>query len=220
MELVEATRKRLATETKARIVKEKERLQARNTLSDGKLEDAKEEAAREHQVMIRDKKRIVEKTIRETMREQRERFDEEQELAKGDLKTQLTEKYDKKEKKLDNESKQLKQEYEEKRANYVEDTKISFDQEKSAIQRQMDKEWRDEQAAFENEEQEATEGQTAILKQIEEAKEKVKKLTQRHKDLDKQLRREQTEVEDFRVDKKIKLQEFNDQKLARQSNAQ
>ena len=105
MELVEATRKRLATETKARIVKEKERLQARNTLSDGKLEDAKEEAAREHQVMIRDKKRIVEKTIRETMREQRERFDEEQELAKGDLKTQLTEKYEKKEKKLDKESK-------------------------------------------------------------------------------------------------------------------
>ena len=83
--------------------------------------------------MLRDKKRIVEKTIRETMREQRERFDEEQELAKGDLKTQLTEKYEKKEKKLDKESKQLKQEYEEKRANYAEDTKISFDQEKNTI---------------------------------------------------------------------------------------
>ena len=41
----------------------------------------------------------------------------------------------------------------------------------------MEKEWRDEKAAFESEEQEATEGQTAILKQIEEAKEKVKKLT-------------------------------------------
>ena len=76
-------------------------MRARNIMSDGKLEDAKEEAHREHQVMIRDKKRIVEKTIRESMREQRERFDEEQELAKGDLKNQLTEKYEKKEKKLD-----------------------------------------------------------------------------------------------------------------------
>ena len=38
-------------------------------MSDGKLEDAKEEVQRENQVMIRDKKRIVEKTIRESMRE-------------------------------------------------------------------------------------------------------------------------------------------------------
>ena len=40
----------------------------------------------------------------------------------------------------------------------------------------MEKEWRDEKAAFEDEEQEETEGQNAILKQIEEAKEKAKRL--------------------------------------------
>ena len=40
----------------------------------------------------------------------------------------------------------------------------------------MEKEWKDEKAAFENEELEENEGQNAILKQIEEAKEKAKKL--------------------------------------------
>ena len=185
MELVEQTRARLANETKSRIARERERSQAKGLISDGKLEDAKEEMHREHQVAIRDKKRVVEKTIRDSMREQRERFDEEQELAKGDLKSQLTEKYEKKEKKLDQETKLLKKEYEEKRALYGEDMKAGFEQEKTRIKRQMEKEWKEEKAAFENEEQEATEGQTAILKQIEEAKDKVKKLEQRHKELDR-----------------------------------
>ena len=34
------------------------------------------------------------------------------------------------------------------------------------------------------------------------------------------MKREQTEVEDFLIDKKIKLKEFNDQKVTSQSNAQ
>ena len=97
---MEQTRIRLETETTQRIAREKERQKLRNTTTDGRVEDAREEAHREHQVMLRDKKRIAERTIRDTMREQREKFDEEQELAKGDLKNQVSEKYEKKQKKL------------------------------------------------------------------------------------------------------------------------
>ena len=57
------------------------------------------------------------------------------------------------------------------------------------------------------------------MKQIEEAKDKVKKLQQRQKEIDKQLIREQTEVEDFLIDRKIKHKQLNDEKMSRQSNA-
>ena len=87
---------------------------------------------------------------------------------------------------------------------------MNFEQEKTQIQRQLEKEWQEEKKAFQSEEQEETEGQNAILRQIEDSKEKYKKLTQRHAELDKSVKREQTYSEDLLIDKKIKLKELSD----------
>ena len=65
MELVKQTKERLKKETKARVEKERERQKARNSITDNRLEDAKEEVLREHQVNLREKKRLAEKTYRE-----------------------------------------------------------------------------------------------------------------------------------------------------------
>ena len=48
MELVQKTRERPEKETKQRIDKERERQKARNSMTDNRLDDAKEEALREH----------------------------------------------------------------------------------------------------------------------------------------------------------------------------
>ena len=77
MELVRQTKERLKNETKAKVEKERERQKARSAMTDNKLEDAKEEAQREHQIALREKKRIAEKTYRDQIREQREKYEEE-----------------------------------------------------------------------------------------------------------------------------------------------
>ena len=48
MELVKQTKERLKKETRARVEKERERQKARNSMTDNRLDDAKEEALREH----------------------------------------------------------------------------------------------------------------------------------------------------------------------------
>ena len=61
---------------------------------------------------------MAEKAYRDQTREQRENFEEEQEAAKKDLKIQLADKYEKKEKKLELDSKQIKREFDKKRTDY------------------------------------------------------------------------------------------------------
>ena len=64
---------------KVRLQRDRERERARAAGDNHELEDAKDEVLREHDTRIRERKRQVEKGIRESIKQQRERFDEEQE---------------------------------------------------------------------------------------------------------------------------------------------
>ena len=78
-EELERARKRFEDDLRVRLQRDAEREKARNSGTNHELEDAKEEAQRDQLQYIRERKRNVEKSIRETIREQRERFEEEQE---------------------------------------------------------------------------------------------------------------------------------------------
>ena len=76
-EELDKAKERLEQEMKTRLDRARERERSRTTGNNHELEDAKEEAQRDQQQRIRERKRQVEKNIRETMREQRDRFEEE-----------------------------------------------------------------------------------------------------------------------------------------------
>ena len=89
-------RERIEKETKVKLERDRQREVAKQSGTNHELEDAKDEALRANETRIRERKRAVEKGIRDSIRQQRERFEEEQEIAKNELKANLAEKYERK----------------------------------------------------------------------------------------------------------------------------
>ena len=74
----------------------------------------------------------------------------------------------------------------------------------------MKQDWETEKFKYERELLENHEGQNAIIKQIEESKEQVKQLEDKIREFERQKRLVETELEDLKVDKKIKLKTLSD----------
>ena len=74
---LEKRKERIEDDMKVRLQRDRERERARAAGDNHELEDAKDEVLREHDTRIRERKRQVEKGIRESIKQQRERFDEE-----------------------------------------------------------------------------------------------------------------------------------------------
>ena len=85
----------------------------------------------------------------------------------------MTEKYDRKARKVDQELQTIKDDYINRQKIIAEDAEEEFSQLKDKIEREMQQEWEAEKRKYERELQETHEGQNAIISQIEESKENV-----------------------------------------------
>ena len=74
---------------------------------------------------------------------------------------------------------------------------MELEREKQKLEKRLLDEWNIEKQAFEDDEQETAQGRQAIIKQIEDTKDEQKKLQMKVKDLERRIRGEQNDLEDF-----------------------
>lgn len=99
------------------------------------------------------------------------------------------------------------------------DKKRDLEYEKKRLERQLQSEWELEKSSFMAEEKETVDGQNSIISQIKDSKEKIKKLQLKIREIERQLSREKTDVEDLEMELRSKEKELRQARQAKvQSN--
>ncbi|CDW91648.1 ww domain containing protein [Stylonychia lemnae] len=201
---LEKEREKIAQDFNIKLEREKDKEIRKQKVELSKIDDKKEAMKKEMLSKLKDDKKKAEKEWNQQMREKRIEADEELDRAKNDLKRQIAKTYEAREIRNEKDFEKQRQEIKQQQDKYETQSQDKIRVEKESIDKEFEQSWQKEKEEFLNNENEKSQNYQAIIKEIQNARTKLKDLELKEQQLQREYKLKVKEVADLEMDKRGK----------------